>query len=87
MATIKFAVGLLLLLSLLVSVSPLTPAVAAPGLYSPEAGVSGVPLAPIFQWSAIAGADSYELLVATDASFTNPIIIKLGTYALPATVT
>ena len=58
---------------------------AAPEFYSPEAGVSGVPLKPIFQWSAIAGADSYELLVATDASFTNPIIIKLGTYALPAT--
>ena len=30
MATIKFAVGLLLLLSLLVSISPLTAAVAAP---------------------------------------------------------
>jgi len=44
-----------------------------------------VPLKPIFQWSAIAGADSYELLVATDASFTNPIIIKIGAYALPAT--
>ncbi len=57
----------------------------APELYSPEAGVSGVPLKPIFQWSAIAEANSYELLVSTDASFTNPIIIKLGTYALPAT--
>jgi hypothetical protein len=44
-----------------------------------------VPLKPVFQWSAIAGADSYELLVATDASFTNPIIIKIGAYALPAT--
>ena len=44
-----------------------------------------MPLKPIFQWSAIAEADSYELLVATDASFTNPIIIKIGAYALPAT--
>ncbi len=44
-----------------------------------------MPLKPIFQWCAIAGADSYELLVATDASFTNPIIIKNGAYALPAT--
>ena len=44
-----------------------------------------MPLKPIFQWSAIAGADSYELLVSTDASFTNPIIIRIGAYALPAT--
>ncbi len=44
-----------------------------------------MPLRPIFQWSAIAGADSYELLVSTDASFTSPIIIKIGAYALTAT--
>jgi hypothetical protein len=44
-----------------------------------------MPLKPIFQWSAIAGADSYELLVATDASFTNPIIKRVGADALPAT--
>ena len=59
--------------------------VNAPNLYSPEAGASEMPLKPIFQWSAIAGADSYELLVATDAYFTNPIIIKIDAYALPAT--
>ncbi len=56
-----------------------------PKLYSPEAGVREMPLKPIFQWSAIADADSYELLVSTDASFTNPIIIKIDDYALPAT--
>jgi len=67
------------------ALEPLASHPTAPELYSPDVGVSGVPLKPIFQWSAIAGADSYELLVATDASFTNPIIIKLGTYALPAT--
>ena len=64
---------------------PLSSQATAPELYSPEASVSGVPLKPIFQWSVIAGADSYELLVSTDASFTNPIIIKIGTYALPST--
>ncbi len=63
------------------SLSPST----APELYSPEASGRVVPLKPIFQWSAIAGADSYELLVSTDASFTNPIIIKIGDYALPST--
>ncbi len=67
------------------SSSPPSSPSTVPELYSPDAGVSGVPLKPIFQWSAIAGADSYELLVATDASFTNPIIIKIGAYALPAT--
>jgi len=63
---------------------PLVSQSTAPELYSPGAGVNGVPLKPIFQWSAIVGADSYELLVSTDASFTNPIIIKTGDYALPA---
>ncbi len=67
------------------TLEPLSPQSIASELYSPEAGARGMPLRPIFQWSAIAGADSYELLVATDASFTNPIIIKIGAYALPAT--
>ncbi|MDI6815104.1 MAG: hypothetical protein QMC90_03380 [Dehalococcoidales bacterium] len=57
----------------------------APELYSPKAGASKVELKPVFQWSAIAGADSYELLVSTDASFANPIIIKIDAYALPST--
>ena len=60
-------------------------AAIAPQLSSPEAGASGAPVKPIFQWSAIAGADSYELLVSTEASFANPIIVKIGDYALPAT--
>ena len=59
--------------------------IIAPTLYTPEAGASGIPLKPIFQWSAIAGADSYELLVSTDASFDNPSIIKAGADALTTT--
>ena len=57
----------------------------APKLYHPEAGEREVPLKPVFQWNATAGADSYELLVSTDVSFANPIIVKIGDYALPAT--
>ncbi len=57
----------------------------APSLYSPQAGARGMALKPVFQWSAIAGADRYELLVATDASFANPVIIKIDAYALPST--
>ncbi|MFC1893138.1 hypothetical protein ACFLYR_03765 [Chloroflexota bacterium] len=51
-------------------------------LYTPEASASAVPTRPAFQWSAIAGADSYELVVATDSSFTNPVIAE---NAVPAT--
>ncbi len=57
----------------------------APELYSPEAGSYSVPLKPVFQWGVIAGADSYELVVSTDASFGNPTIAKIDIYALPST--
>ena len=57
----------------------------APKLASPGASANGVGLKPIFQWSAIAGADSYELLVSTDVSFANPVVVKVGDYALPST--
>lgn len=59
--------------------------IIAPELYSPKAGVSEVPIKPVFQWSAIAGADSYELMVSTDAAFKSPIIARTGVFALPAT--
>jgi len=57
----------------------------APALESPEAGASGVPVKPIFQWSAIAGADSYELVVSTRNEFDNPTILKTDSYALAST--
>jgi hypothetical protein len=57
----------------------------APELYSPQGGAVGVAIEPIFQWSAIAGADSYELIVSTYATFDNPTILKTAEYALPAT--
>ena len=57
----------------------------APELKSPTAGASGVPVKPIFQWSAIAGANGYELVVSTEATVNNPTILKTGSYALPNT--
>jgi hypothetical protein len=57
----------------------------APRLESPEAGALGMPVKPIFQWSAIAGAECYELVVSTEAVLDNPTILKTGTYALPTT--
>ncbi len=57
----------------------------APQLSSPEAGARDMPTKPVFQWSSVAGADSYELIVSTDAFFGNPSILKTGTYTLPTT--
>ena len=57
----------------------------APELDSPKAGAQGMPLKPIFQWSAVAGAESYELLVSDEVSFADPLIVKIGVYALPST--
>jgi len=57
----------------------------APVLENPEAGAGGVSLKPIFQWSAIAGADSYELVVSTRNEFDNPTILKTDSYALAST--
>jgi photosystem II stability/assembly factor-like uncharacterized protein len=54
-------------------------------LESPEAGASGVPVKPVFQWNSVAGADAYELLVSADADFSSPSIIKKDDYALSAT--
>ncbi len=50
---------------------------------SPTAGASGVPVKPAFQWTAITGASTYELLVATDADFSHPAIIRTEQYAVP----
>jgi hypothetical protein len=60
-------------------------AVVAPALQSPGAGATGMPLRPIFQWSAIAGAEQYELLVSANVSLANPVIAKTGDSAVPAT--
>ncbi|HUT67140.1 MAG TPA: hypothetical protein VMW86_01140 [Dehalococcoidales bacterium] len=50
---------------------------------SPSAGASGVPVKPLFQWTAIVGADAYELLVSADADFHSPAIVRTDEYALP----
>ena len=57
----------------------------APSLKSPGSGAKNVEPKPVFQWSAIAGADSYELIVSRDVYFNNRIIKKVGAYALPVT--
>jgi len=59
--------------------------VIVPELLSPKAGVVGVSSRPLFQWSTIAGANSYEIVVSTDYTFGNPAILKIGEYSLPST--
>jgi len=54
-------------------------------LMSPKAGADGVPLAPVFQWSAVSGAENYEMVVSTDSRLTNPVIHRWGALALPTT--
>jgi photosystem II stability/assembly factor-like uncharacterized protein len=49
---------------------------------SPVPGATGVPVKPLFQWTAVVGAEAYELLVATDASMENPVIARTGEAAL-----
>jgi len=63
----------------------LSPTVITPELYSPKAGATGVSVKPVFQWSGIAGADSYELIVSTYPALANPTIAKIEAYALPST--
>jgi len=58
---------------------------SAPQLKSPKAGADGVSVRPVLQWSAIAGAESYELLVSSDTLFTNPAVARTGACALPTT--
>jgi len=51
---------------------------------SPAAGAVDVPVRPVFQWTAVIGAEAYELLVSTDADFGSPAIVRSDEYALPA---
>jgi len=56
-----------------------------PELISPEAGATGIPVKPLFQWSALAGATDYELIVSSRASLDNPAVLKIEDYALADT--
>jgi photosystem II stability/assembly factor-like uncharacterized protein len=49
---------------------------------SPTTGASGVPLQPVFQWTAILGAEAYELLVCRDAALNHPVISMTDGYAI-----
>lgn len=54
-------------------------------LESPESGAMGVPTKPLFQWSAVPQAISYELILSSDIQFSNLVINRTGDFSLPAT--
>ena len=57
--------------------------IVAPRLESPQPGATEVAIKPIFQWSAVAGAESYELMVSENLDFSSPVILRAGEDALP----
>jgi len=54
-----------------------------PVLSLPEPGALTT-LAPVFQWVPVTGADRYELLVAAENTFANPVVARAGDTALRA---
>jgi hypothetical protein len=60
-------------------------AVVAPQLLSPAPGAIGVPTDPVFQWTSLAEAEAYELLLGPDVTFTEPAAARTGHGALPET--
>ncbi|HEY94961.1 MAG TPA: hypothetical protein G4O15_08500, partial [Dehalococcoidia bacterium] len=59
--------------------------IKSPITLSPGAGSERVSVKPLFQWDAVSGADSYELVVSSDITFENPLILKAGEYSLATT--
>jgi len=57
--------------------------IVAPRLEIPLPGATGVPVRPVFQWSAVAGAESYELVVSSGLDFSDFEISMVGDNALP----
>ncbi len=57
---------------------------AAPLLESPAAGAVNVPVNTMFQWTAVDGADGYELEISTQYDFASPVIRLAGAAAIPA---
>ncbi|MDD4923798.1 MAG: hypothetical protein PHF74_03040 [Dehalococcoidales bacterium] len=55
----------------------------APVLLSPAAGAVNVPVNTMFQWTAVYGADSYELEISTQYDFASPVIQLAGATAIP----
>lgn len=58
---------------------------SGPRLIAPEAGGQDVSTRPLFQWSALADAEGYELMISAQPSLEQPVITKTAGEALPGT--
>jgi hypothetical protein len=57
--------------------------ITAPELISPEDDTIEVDIRPLFQWSTVAGAEGYELIVFREEPGDDPVILRVGEYNLP----
>jgi hypothetical protein len=55
-------------------------------LIGPGKEETGIPIKPVFEWSAVDEAEGYELIVSINFSFANPAIERTGESALTSTV-
>jgi len=63
-------------------VTPLGPAPSIPELRSPQGGQKNVMLRPVLQWNSSLAATGYELMLAPNCDFTNPVLNLSGENAI-----
>ncbi len=52
---------------------------------APATGITGASLTPVLSWTAVAGATSYEVQIANNSTFNNPIVNTAGITTLSYT--
>jgi hypothetical protein len=65
--------------------TPLGPAPSTPGLLSPQPGQEDVILRPVLQWNSSVAATSYELILAANCDWNNPVLNLSGESAISDT--
>ena len=50
----------------------------APTMLDPLPGTIGVPASPVLRWAPVAGADGYDVSIATDAGFTDATTVRVA---------
>jgi len=66
-------------------VTPLGPAPSIPELLSPQPGEGNVMLRPLLQWNSSVNADGYELILAINCDWANPVLNLSGEDAVSDT--
>jgi len=59
-------------------ITPLGPALAMPELLGPKAGQGNVMLNPALQWNSSVAATGYELILAANCDWSNPVLNLSG---------